>query len=87
LFYLFLQKENQLQQDIENLEKLAETEGLGGLHHKQRVVKMLKKQIEQKQIIVDEKQAEIIELKKKEKNMQQKLAEVRVKNKNNKEQL
>lgn len=39
---------------MENLDESA-----GGLHHKQRLLNILKKQIDHKQVLLDEKQAEI----------------------------
>jgi flagellar biosynthesis chaperone FliJ len=56
-----MQKENELQQEIELLEKLAASGdvSIGGLQQKQRFINILNKQIEQKQSSLNEKQGEI----------------------------
>ena len=55
------EKENELQQEIELLEKLAASGdvSIGGLQQKQRFINILNKQIEQKQSSLNEKQGEI----------------------------
>lgn len=55
------EKENELQQEIELLEKLAASGdvSIGGLQQKQRFINILNKQIEQKQSSLNEKQSEI----------------------------
>jgi len=50
----FSSKESQLQQEMESLDETA-----GGLQHKIRLLNMLKKQLEHKQALIDEKRAEI----------------------------
>ena len=59
-------QENELQQEIEMLEKLASSgEGVsGGFQHKQRLLNFLNKQIEQKENSINEKKAEVLELNK-----------------------
>lgn len=53
-----------MQQEIDQLEKLAASgaDSLGGLQHKQRIINILSKQIEQKQSDLDEKKIEINKL-------------------------
>lgn len=57
----FADKDNQLQHEIDQLEKLAASgnETLGGLQQKQRIINILNKQIEQKQTDLNDKRAEI----------------------------
>ncbi len=55
-------KENELQQEIEQLEKMATGE-FGGIQHKQRYINILNKQIEEKRSEIAEKQATIEKLK------------------------
>lgn len=54
-----------MQQEIENLEKLAASGDIsaGGFQHKQRLINILNKQIEQKEASLNEKQNELNELK------------------------
>ena len=60
-----MQKENELQQEIEQLEKLTASGDIsvGGLQQKQRFINILNKQIEQKQNNTTEKQIELNTLK------------------------
>ncbi len=57
----YTNKENELQNEIESMEKLAASgEGVGGgFQHKQRLINFLMKQIEQKEVSIGEKNAEI----------------------------
>ena len=64
-FLLFFLKEQELQLEIEKLEKLAaNSDGVGGgFQHKQRLFNILSKQIEQKEISINEKRTEIEDFK------------------------
>ncbi len=74
----YTNKENELQNEIESLEKLvASGEGVGGgFQHKQRLINFLMKQIEQKEISITEKKAEIDNVKSTVAKAQQKLDDV-----------
>jgi hypothetical protein len=78
----FASKENEIQQEIEQLEKLlasgADTTSLGGFQHKQRLANILSKQIEQKETEISERTLEIDELKKNVSSLEETFSEVNI---------
>jgi hypothetical protein len=71
-------KENELQKEIEELEKLVASGDLsvGGFQQQQRLINVFNKQIEQKQSLLDEKQQEIDRFKSKLEEVNEKLNKV-----------
>lgn len=75
----FDQKSNELQLEIDQLEKLLSTDGakgLGGFQHKQRLANIIGKQIEQKEAALSDKLKELDEIKAKESNLKTNISEV-----------
>ena len=78
-FYL-TQKENELQQEIELLEKLAASGdvSVGGLQQKQRFINILNKQIEQNHANIKEQQEEVDKINKNIDDINQKFKKVKI---------
>jgi hypothetical protein len=62
LVFELISKDNELQHELDQLDKLGE---MGGGAHKQRLINVLNKQIEQRESLIGEKRSEIEGLEKK----------------------
>ena len=79
LLKVLFKKENELQQEMELLEKMAnDGEGLGGMQQKQRYINILNKQIQQRNQDIGEKQDQLEKLKETAQELNDKLNNVRL---------